>query len=214
MSDAIEVQSATSPLRPCTWKPITECEDCSLREDLMCRFESRDLVHFLMLLLPFAVTVIAGTIRARYGMLLFWWLAYSIFFFFVWEARVLCRHCPMWAEESRVLHCHANSGVVEIWKYEPGPMSKSEQVQFLLGGLIWFAFPFVFLLIGREYLLIFIGLASAVSGIYSLWRSVCSRCINFSCPLNNLRKEYVDAYLRRNPAIRAAWERSGYRLGE
>ena len=214
MSDAIEIHSPNAPITLCTWKPATECDYCSIQGEFMCRYESKDLVHFLMLLLPFAVTVIAGTIRARYGMLLFWWLAYSIFFFFVWEARVLCRHCPMWAEDSRVLHCHANSGVIKIFKFKPGPMSKSEQMQFLLGGLIWFAFPFVFLLMGREYLLSFIGLAAVVSGIYSLRQSICSRCINFSCPLNTVRKEYVDAYLQRNPEIRAAWEKSGYRLGE
>ncbi len=214
MIDQTEFKSSQAQFTPCTWKPVTECKDCSIQGELMCRFESKDMVHFLMLLLPFAVTVIAGTIRARYGMLLLWWLAYSIFFFFVWEARVLCRHCPMWAEESRVLHCHANNGVIKIWKYQPSPMSKSEQMQFLLGGLIWFAFPFTFLFMGREYLLILIGLASVVSGIYSLRRSVCSRCINFSCPINTVPKEYVDSYLGRNPEIRAAWERSGYRLGE
>lgn len=34
--------------------------------------------------------------------------------------------------------------------------------------------------------------------------------INFSCPLNTVEKRIVDEYLRRNPATREAWEKSGY----
>ena len=60
-----------------------------------------------------------------------------LFFFFVWEARILCSHCPYWAEEGRILHCHANYGVIKIWRYHPEPMSKFEQVQFIVGVLIF-----------------------------------------------------------------------------
>jgi hypothetical protein len=95
----------------------------------MCRLDYRDMATFFMTVLPFAVTVVGGAIRAGYGRHLLLWLAYSLFFFFVWEARVLCRHCPFWAEDSGVLHCHANAGVIKLWAYRPGPMSGAEQVQ-------------------------------------------------------------------------------------
>lgn len=180
----------------------------------MCRFDSKDMVGFLMIFLPFAVTAIAGMIRAGYGWYLLFWLAYSIFFFFVWEARVLCSHCPMWAEKGHILHCHANYGVIKIWKYRPGPMSKWEQAQFAIGTILMIGFPFVFLVLGREYLLILIALTMVVTGFFSLRRTACNRCINFSCPMNAVDKQTVDAYLERNPDIRGAWERSGYRLGE
>ena len=39
------------------------------------------------------------------------------------------------------------------------------------------------------------------------------RSINFSCPMNVVPKEDVDAYLERNPVMQAAWEASGYKLG-
>jgi hypothetical protein len=180
----------------------------------MCRFDSKDMVSFLMIFVPFAVTAIAGTIRAGYGGYLLLWIAYSIFFFFVWEARVLCSHCPMWAEEGHILHCHANHGVIKIWKYRPGPMSESEQVQFAIGALLWIGFPFIFLFLGKEYLLVLIGLTTIVSGLFGLRKTACNRCINFSCPMNAVDKQYVDAYLERNPDIRAAWERSGYSPGK
>jgi len=213
LTDRTEAQPSQAHDIPCTWKPISECEDCPIQGELMCRFETIDLVTFLMIFLPFAVAVIGGVIRAGYGRYLLFWLAYSLLFFFVWEARILCRHCPMWAEEGRILHCHANHGVFKIWKYEPGPMSRWEQIQFIVGALLWIGFPFVFLVMGKEYLLGLVGMSAVVGGVFSLRRFVCSRCINFSCPINTVRKEYVDAYLERNPEIRAAWERSGYRLG-
>ncbi|MBU0493984.1 MAG: hypothetical protein KKA73_30160 [Chloroflexi bacterium] len=199
---------------PCSWQPSSDCQGCSIEGRLMCRFESKDMLTFLMNGLAFGVTAIAGTIHAGYWWALLLWLAYSLFFFFVWEARILCSHCPMWTEESRVLHCHANSGVIKIWKYRPGPMSRWEQAQFIVGALLWLGFPFIFLLLGQEYLLTLIGLAGAVSAVYGLRQTGCSRCINFSCPINTVPKPVVDAYLERNPEMRAAWEASGYRLGE
>lgn len=157
-----------------------------------------------MLIFPFGVTTIAGAIRAGYGRYLVFWLLYAIFFFFVWEARVLCRHCPYWGEAGRILHCHANFGVFKIWKYHPGPMSRSEKLQFILGSSLVLAFPFPFLLLGREYLLALIGLSTMVSGIYLLRRNICTRCVNFSCPLNAVPKATIEAFLVRNPVIQKA----------
>ncbi len=172
----------------------------------MCRFEPRDMLAFFMNILPFFVITIAGSIRAGYGWYLSLWFAYSMFFFFVWEARVLCSHCPHWAEEGRVLRCHANYGVVKIWRFRPGPMSRPEQIQFTLGALIWVGFPFIFLLLGKEYLLTSIGLVAAVSAAYSLRRNTCTRCVTFSCPMNAVPRQLVEAYLERNPIMQKAWE--------
>jgi hypothetical protein len=179
----------------------------------MCRFDWRDLLGFFVNALPFVVTAIAGTIRAGYGWYLFLWLAYSLVFFFVWEARVLCCHCPFWAEEGPILHCPANYGVVKLWKARPGPMSRAEQAQFSIGAMLWLGIPIVFLLLGSEFLLAGIALAAAVSAAYGLHETACRRCINFSCPMNAVPKAVVDAYLQRNPQMRSAWEASGYRLG-
>lgn len=197
-------------LLPCSAQPDARCKDCILEDQLMCRFNQEDMLNFFMIVFPYAFTVISGAIRAGYGLYLLLWLAYSLFFFFIWESRVLCRHCPFWAKDSRILNCHANYGVVKIWKYTPYPMSKSEKTQFILGALLWLGFPFPFLLLGHEYLLTLIGLSAAVSGIFLLRRNICSRCINFSCPLNNVPKSLVDAYLKLNPRILSAWMESGY----
>jgi hypothetical protein len=211
---SLEQKPIPNPDLPCTWQEPTGCQSCQANGRLMCRLDLNDMVGFFMMVLPFGVTAIGGTIRAGFGWYLLLWLVYSGLFFFVWEARVLCRHCPYWAEEGRTLRCHANYGVIKIWKYEPGPMSRWEKIQFSIGGILWMGFPFPFLLLGHEYLMALIGLSAAISGGFALRKYTCSRCIHFSCPMNTVPKELVDIYLRRNPLIRAAWEARGYRPGK
>jgi hypothetical protein len=167
-----------------------------------------------MILLPLFVTAIGGVIAGGYGWWLLGWAVYMFFFFVVWEGRVLCSHCPYWAEEGKILHCHANYGVFKIWRYRPRPMSRSEQIQFLVGALILMLYPDIFLILAREFLLLAIALASAVSFGYLLWRNICDRCVNFSCPLNHVSKELRDDYLRRNPLIMKAWIESGYQIDQ
>jgi hypothetical protein len=147
-----------------------------------------------------------------YGWFLLPWIAYALFFFFIWEARVLCRHCPYWAADNRTLYCPANYGVIKIWKYEPGPMTRAEKAQFIVGALLLVVFPFPLLLLGGEYLLAIFGGIAAVGGVFILRRNVCSRCPNFSCPLNTVPPKLMEIYLKRNPQIRMAWEGGGYQI--
>jgi hypothetical protein len=191
---------------PCTAQPAAACADCDLQDRLMCRYEARDSTHFFMIILPFFVTAIGGMISAGVGWWLLGWLAYMLFFFFIWEARVLCSHCPYWAEEAGVLRCHANYGVIKIWRYRPGPMSRSEQIQFLAGVVVFILYPLVFLMIGQACLLAGIGLVSGISFGYLLRRNICTRCVNFSCPLNGVPKETRQAFFSRNPTIAQAWK--------
>ena len=87
-------------------------------------------------------------------------------------------------------------------------------VFFVVGALLLIAYPFPFLLLGGEYLLAGIGVSAVIAGVFILRRNVCSRCINFSCPLNLVPKRLVDTYLDHNPRMRVAWEAKGYRVGK
>ncbi len=204
------MKSIKGSIRPdslmCIWEPVSWCGTCQAEGKLMCHFDRKDMLHFFMIIFPYWVTTIGGVIRAGYGCYLWFWPLYGFFFFFIWEARVLCRHCPYWAEDSRVLHCHANYGVVKIWKYDPGPMSQAEKIQFIIGASLLMGFPFPFLILGQEYLLALIGLSTVISGVFLLRKNVCSRCINFSCPMNTVPDDLVDVFLEHNPAMQKAWE--------
>ncbi|MBL7184012.1 MAG: hypothetical protein ISS50_06145 [Anaerolineae bacterium] len=203
-----------NPFGICTWQDVSRCADCTIAEPLNCRFDWGDLLYFLAGFLPPAMAVVAGMMRGGFGWYLLGWAGYMLFFFFVWEARILCSHCPYWAEGGRVLHCLANYGVIKIWPYHPQPMSTLEKAQFLVGVGIMAIYPFPFLIIGGQYVLALIALAGLVSFAFSLKKHVCTRCVNFSCPANGVPKEIVDAYLRRNPVMRRAWEESGYQLSQ
>jgi len=60
-----------------------------------------------------------------------------------------------------------------------------------------------------------ITLASVMAALFwvlIMFYAFCSQCVNFSCPLNIVPKSMVDEYLKRNPVMRDAWVKSGYRL--
>jgi hypothetical protein len=42
------------------------------------------------------------------------------------EIRVMCSHCPHYAEAGRLLKCWANYGSPKLWAYRPGPMCRME----------------------------------------------------------------------------------------
>jgi len=209
-----ENDQSKNPFGICTWQDVSGCADCPIGDTLSCRFNWGDLLYFLAGFLPPAIAVVAGMMRGGFGWHLVGWVGFMMFFFFVWEARVLCSHCPYWSEDGRVLNCLANYGVIKIWRYHPEPMSASEKAQFLVGAGIMVLYPFPFLIIGGQYLLALIALAGMVSFGFSLKKHVCARCVNLSCPANGVPKEIVDSYLRRNPVMRRAWEESGYQLSQ
>jgi hypothetical protein len=203
-----------NPHNICTFRPVSECAGCGLGERLKCRFRTGDLLHFLAMFGGFAFPAIIGVIGGGYGWWLLGWLAFALFFFELWEIRILCSHCPYYAEEGHTLHCIANYGSLKVWKYRPGPMSRAEKIQLWIGFAILGGYPFPFLLLGQEYILAFLALWGLGLFFWTLHKYTCPQCVNFSCPLNQVPKEVVDEYLRRNPVMRQAWEAHGWRLEE
>lgn len=190
----------------------TDCGDCKANKKLMCRYEKKDSKNFFAVFSPYMITAVIGLVITGYGYIGFAWLAFAVFFFVVWEASILCSHCPYWALPGRTLRCHANYGVIKLMKYKPGPMSKSEQIQFIIGALTLVLFPIPFVIIGGEYILAIVMVTMVFGGLRIMRSFICSRCINFSCPSNTVPKENKDMYLRKNDVMRKAWEESGYRL--
>lgn len=189
---------------------------------------------FAMPTMAFAVLAFIGMVMAFLFTGTWWPLAlyvgYWAFFFVLLEIRILCSHCPFYAEGGRILHCHANHGLVKLWRYHPEPMGPVERGS-LIVCLGLFAFiPVAFQAYGVWYLasgdggdgpvsllvMATISIATLLVGVAYLailMTALCTRCVNFSCPLNRVPKRVVDEYLRRNPVMREAWEGTGYRLG-
>ncbi|MFX0097892.1 MAG: hypothetical protein ACFE7E_09055, partial [Candidatus Hodarchaeota archaeon] len=176
-----EKEQSDNPYDICTWKSVSECRNCSLKAELKCRFNSRDLLLFVIRFLLFLIPALAGFIMGGYGWYILGWIAFSIIFFGFWEIRILCSHCPFYAKRGSILHCIANYGCPKFWKFKPEPISKSEKIQLIAGFIIICGYPFPFLILGRQFILLFL----ATCGLGIFWgvtlKFTCSKCINFSC---------------------------------
>jgi len=145
------------------------------------------------------------------------------------ETYLLCRHCPFYAEGGKTLHCWALDGWPKFWRYRPEPMNAFEKTILSL----FFSFLVIFPVGAEAYGTWFVGanelgtyafwgmvgitVATLMAGlqfVYIMHHDFCSRCVNFSCPLNNVPQSLVDGFLRKNPVMREAWERSGYEVSD
>ena len=194
----------------CTWKDSHVCGGCSLKADLKCKFHKKHLFSFIASFLIFAIPAVLGVVISGYGWFILGWIGFMLFFFNFWETRILCRHCPFYAEEGNILHCNANYGSYKLWKYNPKPMNRLEKFQLILGFLILGGYLLVFIILAQQYTLLFISVLGLLVFLTILLTKTCSKCINFSCPFNRVPKNIVDAYLKQNPVMKKAWLENGY----
>lgn len=196
----------------CTQKDPSECIDCQIKEKLICHFHRKYLFNFVGFFLIFAITAFIGVILAGYGWFLLGWVGFWLFFFEIWEIRILCAHCPYYAEEGRTLRCIANYGSLKLWKYHPEPMNRSEKIQLLMGFAILVGYPLIFLVLGGKFIFLVICIIQISIFFCFLMVKRCGKCVNFSCPFNHVKKEDVNAFLKKNPVMRKAWENKGYKI--
>lgn len=216
----------------CTWQDESNCQGCSLKTELWCRYSRRDFWFFTLNQVPFlfmalASLVFVGLLSGSWWALILYVTMVVIFFGLGLETRILCSHCPYWANGEGKLNCWAYPNTPKFWKYRPGPMNAVEK-----GLLIFFFafivfFPVLMMLYGIWLLvvaplqlqdLLLFGAAAISAGtlltglqfFYILQHYFCSKCVNFSCPLNRVKDDVVRAYLERNPVMKEAWERAGW----
>jgi hypothetical protein len=201
-----------NPYHICTWDPDADCAHCENQGLLLCRMNYAGLIQFLLLVLNIFIPAIGGMILGGYAVYLISYAVFWIFFFGFLEIRILCSHCPFYAEKGFVLHCPANYGLPKLWKYHPEPMNRLEKAALLVCFAILFGYPLPFLILGRQYILLAITSNAMALWLFVMQRHVCSKCVNFSCPLNRVPKRVADNYLRRNDGLREAWEASGAKM--
>lgn len=191
-----------APLATCD---SPNCQACALQGRLVCHFSPGLLARFLVVALP--PFILGGTAIARGRP---WHLipciALILAFFGLVEIRVLCSHCPHYAEPgTRSLQCWANYGSPKLWRYRPGPMSAAEKLTFFAGLALIAGFPLALLILGRQWLLLVLFASSVLAMATCMRRRMCARCINFACPLNRVGRLTRQAFLARNPVVAQAW---------
>ncbi|KAB3536087.1 hypothetical protein F8154_04830 [Alkaliphilus pronyensis] len=221
-----------NPYSICTWDDGNSCKDCNIEGSLICKTDKKFRKKFVFHHLTFRATAFLGLFLI--GAFMQNWVLITIYAigvflnFAVLEPRLLCSHCPFYAEKGFFLRCNTLYGMPKIWRYRPGPITKPEMIlQLISGGFVDF-FPiasfiygiFVFYnshatavelisMIGFTFILLvmMIQLHQTIKG------EVCSKCPNFSCAMNKVPKSIRDAYIKRNPIMKEAWEKSGYKIG-
>jgi hypothetical protein len=150
-------------------------------------------------------------IQAGLGLWILGYIGFAAFFAFIGESRVLCRHCPYYAKEGKYNHCQTHYGFYKLWKYSPKPASLSEKILWTMGMFIMLGYPFPFLILGNQYLILLISLSGLI-----IWFLIeikySKKCVNFSCPLNRVPKDIKDEFLKRHPLMRKAYIENGYEL--
>jgi hypothetical protein len=142
------------------------------------------------------------------GWLLTPWIIFVVAFFGFIEIRVMCSHCPHYAESLTSLKCWANYGSPKLWKYRPGPMTITEKTVFFGGFVIVWGYPMLFLILSAQLFLLVVYLMTTIGFFMTLIVFMCSQCMNFACPLNSVDEDVRDHFFNRNPTVAKAWDKN------
>jgi len=153
-------------------------------------FRFRDWLRFLASFLVFFVPAFWGLKAGGFGNFAAAWVVGSGLIFGFWFPAVLCRHCPHYARKGIMIICPSTIGPIKIRRYDPGPVSAIEKIQMAVGLILILGFPFPFLAIGRQWLFLVLSLGGLFFFIFSEQKFSCSKCLNFSCPLNRVPGEF------------------------
>ena len=194
------------PKRPLSTCSSANCEGCPVQSRLQCHFHGKDLAQFLAIAFPPFIVGGIGIAQVN-AWLLIPWIGLILSYFGFVEIRVMCSHCPHYAEPgTKSLQCWANYGSPKLWKYRPGPMTRNEKSIFFVGLVLIAGYPLVFLLVTAQWLLLacfillVIGMGTAMS------TRMCTQCMNFACPLNRVEPGVRMLFFVRNPVVAEAWK--------
>ncbi len=191
----------TKPISTCK---ASNCNSCPTADSVHCHFSKKELLHFYLISFPAFLLGGWGIFSIGWVPLVVWIGIIILYFNFI-EIRVMCSHCPHYAEEGKTLSCWANHGSPKLWKYRPGPMSFIEKTVFLAGFAVVWGYPLVFLVMSELWFMLGIYVLLATGFFTTLKMFLCSQCMNFACPLNHVPESKRELFFRRNPVVAKAW---------
>ncbi len=197
------------PRKPLSTCSAAACENCPLQSRVQCHFGSRELLRFFGIAFPPFILGGIGIVQVN-AWLLLPWIGLAITYFGFVEIRVMCSHCPHYAEpDGRSLQCWANYGSPKLWKYHPGPMTGSEKFVFFAGLVVIAGYPLAFLVSAAQWILLALFGATVAMMATLMRRLMCARCMNFACPFNGVDWATRASFFARNPVVARAWQDGG-----
>lgn len=182
------------PLNTCNEKT---CNNCDVKVLVNCHFNMKLLIRFFGIAVPCFIIAGIGICLFNYLYIIPWVTVILLYFGFV-EIRVMCSHCPHYAEtEIKTLKCWANYGSPKIWRYRPGPMSLPEKIVFF-SGIVIFLYPIIIMYISKQFIILSVFVLYIIIGGYLMYNYMCKKCMNFACPFNSVSQEAREKFLKHN----------------
>ncbi|MBN1426985.1 MAG: hypothetical protein JXB07_01290 [Anaerolineae bacterium] len=179
-----------------------------MQHSLQCHFSGKDLARFMLIAFPPFVVGGIGIAHLSAWYLVPWVILFLSYFGLI-EIRVMCSHCPHYAEPRTLsLQCWANYGAPKLWEYRPGPMTRGENIVFFAGLVLIAGYPLAFLMIGTQWLLLTIFVLTTAAMGTLMATLMCNHCMNFACPLNRVEQSVREDFFSRNPVVARAWGRA------
>jgi len=195
-----------APNRPIATCAEGDCSGCPVQGEIHCHFNGRDLLQFLLIAFPPFIVGGIGIAQVN-AWLLLPWIGMIVGFFGFLEIRVMCSHCPHYAEPGiKTLQCWANYGSPKLWNYRPGPMTATETVIFLAGIGLVAGYPLTFLVFGSKWFLLAVFAVLVFVMGAAMRDRMCNRCMNFACPFNQVPPQTRALFFARNPVVAEAWK--------
>ena len=221
-------------LKNCIADENSKCIECELNGRLICivnrNFANKFMVgNTIYRIVASSILIFSGLLIGQWWMLISY-ISIVVITFLLIEPRLLCSHCPFYEKEGKCLKCWALRGMPKLWKYRPGPATKTEKTIMLIFGTYIDLFPFVGIIWGIIFfalnvegnltfgilLIITSVLFIVVAGYFGkvLLGNMCKKCANFSCSMNKVPKDIIDKFLEKNPKMREAWVKAGWKEQE
>ncbi|MCG3225516.1 MAG: hypothetical protein H7645_01245 [Candidatus Heimdallarchaeota archaeon] len=221
-------------LKNCIAREDSNCIECELNGELICFVDKKfankfSIGNILYRLLAIEIFIFSGLLIGHWWMLISY-VSTVLITFLIIEPRLLCSHCPFYEREGKCLKCWALRGMPKLWRYRPGPINRTEKTLMLILGSFIDLFPFLGSIWGIVYffmniegnivlgvgILISTVLFLIVAGYFSkvLLGFACKKCANFSCAMNKVPKEVINKFLEKNPKMKNAWIKSGWKIEE
>ncbi len=219
-------------LKNCIAREDSNCIECELNGELICFVDKKfankfSIGNILYRLLAIEIFIFSGLLIGHWWMLISY-VSTVLITFLIIEPRLLCSHCPFYEREGKCLKCWALRGMPKLWRYRPGPINRTEKTLMLILGSFIDLFPFLGSIWGIVYffmniegnivlgvgILISTVLFLIVAGYFSkvLLGFACKKCANFSCAMNKVPKEVINKFLEKNPKMKNAWIKSGWKI--
>lgn len=200
-----------NPNQPIATCKSESCDDCSLSGNLDCHASATDLMRLLLMMSPAMLIGGSGVYQFKAGMLIPW-LVILLGYIGIVELRLIGAYILPGEKKRVALKSLPRLSLLKIWNYRFGSMTLRKNRVFFIGSAFAWGYPIYFLISGDQLFLLLVYLLAATSFVVTMRSFLCSRCTDFSCPLNSVDDYVRSDFYECNPSVAKLWARNPHTL--